>query len=157
MKYHFRITKADDRFLLQCIELFYCAGTFEKREDAHAVAAKRLHLFLSKAPRHTLLSRPLDASLEQIQARYGHTCLEIIEVPVEPVFAFAHSLRWLRDRRYFSQEDVARRMGMANRSAYAKLEDPLLANPTLNTLVRLRKIFPQLSLDEIFEAPVTPK
>ncbi|HOF32678.1 MAG TPA: type II toxin-antitoxin system HicB family antitoxin [Spirochaetota bacterium] len=54
--------------------------------------------------------------------------------------ALAVILRWEREKRGYSQKEVAEKLGVAYQ-VYQKIETPKLSNPTLKTLEKLGKIF----------------
>lgn len=158
MRYHFRVLFSDDgKFVVQSIEFFHCATSIVRIEDAEQVASRILHRFLSQPRFDYFYSAPREGTFEEIVAQFGFGAVKVFSVPVEPATAFATTLRRLRSHRCLSQEQAARRLGIKNRSAYQRLEDPLRANPTLNTIVRLRKVFPNFNIGSLFASvPATP-
>jgi|APHig6443718053_1056840.scaffolds.fasta_scaffold00003_129 antitoxin HicB len=54
--------------------------------------------------------------------------------------ALAVVLRWEREKKGYSQKEVAEKLGVAYQ-VYQKIETPKLSNPTLKTLEKLGKIF----------------
>ena len=49
-------------------------------------------------------------------------------------------LKWMREQKGFSQEDVAEKLGIAYQT-YQKFENPNISNPTLKTIVKLESVF----------------
>lgn len=72
---------------------------------------------------------------------------DIVSVADEPAVAFSLQLRQSRIRRGLTQEQAARGLGMRNLYSHQRLERK--RNPTLETMRRLRSLFPELSLDAV--------
>lgn len=72
-------------------------------------------------------------SIPQPRKRIGKN---FFPVPVHIQIEFAIRLRRLRLKRGWSQSQVAAKLGVTQQ-AYAKLETPLSANPTLTTIKKL--------------------
>lgn len=72
-----------------------------------------------------------------------------MEVPVDPQLALSVLLRRLRAEHHFTQKDVANKLGMKNIFSYQRLERR--SNPSLNTLQKLKEVFPDLSLDYVLK------
>ena len=76
----------------------------------------------------------------------------IIEIPVNPKIGFALAMRMLRRRRGLTQSQIAKLLGMKNLYSYQRLENSRNANPSLTTLARIKRVFPELKIDEILFA-----
>jgi len=82
---------------------------------------------------------------------------DIVEVPVNPKIAFALMLRMLRKQKGLTQNEIARMLGMKNIYSYQRLERSKQANPSLITLAKIKKVFPELNVDEILFLGSTKK
>jgi antitoxin HicB len=51
-----------------------------------------------------------------------------------------------------TQKDVAKLMGFKNLYSYQRLEKAKTANPELSTLVQIKRLFPELDLEDILAA-----
>jgi antitoxin HicB len=75
--------------------------------------------------------------------------VNIVEVPVLPKTAFSLMMRMLRKQRGLTQSEIAKLLGMNNIYSYQRLERSKQANPSLTTLAKIKKVFPDLKVDEI--------
>jgi hypothetical protein len=73
----------------------------------------------------------------------------VLEVAVSPRVALAAMVRRERLEAGLSQREAAARMGIKHLRQYQKLEDGGLANAELETLARLKRAYPRLSVDAI--------
>ena len=74
---------------------------------------------------------------------------DIFNVPVDPQIALSVLLRKLRAERHYTQKDIAEKLGMKNILSYQRLERR--SNPNLETLRKLKHVFPELSLDYVLQ------
>ncbi len=73
---------------------------------------------------------------------------DIVEVTVPPQIAFSFMVRRNRILNGLTQQEAAKKMGFDTLYSYQKLE-ARRANPTLATLTRVKKAFPDFSVDGI--------
>lgn len=157
MRYHFRVLPADGgRFVVQSIEFFHCANSVGRLNEAEQEATRLLHKYLSHPSFDMYYSAPREGTLSEIESQYGYRAVRVFSVNVDPVTAFATTLRRLRSVRCLSQSDAAKLLGIKSRSAYQRLEDPLRANPTLKTISRIATLYPNLNVGSLFE-PTSPQ
>jgi antitoxin HicB len=71
----------------------------------------------------------------------------IVAAPVTPKIALASMVRQARVRRKMTQKQAATELGMKNVYSYQRLESSKTVNPEFTTLLRLRKLFPEVSVD----------
>ena len=71
----------------------------------------------------------------------------IVEVPVDPQIAFALKIRHLRIKNILTQKQVLEMLGMKNIFSYQRLEKN--SNPRLTILAKIKKVFPEFSVDDI--------
>jgi antitoxin HicB len=140
MKYHFKVRK-DQRsgFWAECLELKGCQTQGETEEELLFNMEEALNLYLDE-PSDSKLIFPLPKE----QKGRG-----IVAVPVQPRIAFAFLLRTARLKHHFTQRHTADLLGFKNISAYQKLEKSKTANPGLETLVKVKRVFPEIQIDDI--------
>jgi len=73
----------------------------------------------------------------------------IVEVPVEPRIALAAMVRRERLEHKLSQRKAAEKLGFKNVIQYQRLETGKNLNPELETLIKLKRIIPGLSVDAV--------
>jgi DNA-binding XRE family transcriptional regulator len=160
MKFRFLYKlESDGSYSARCLDFFICSARGATLTELKTKASLALHEDLTVPP-HTCIYRspPHDDSRKRVE-RDGaidaatNDAANIFSVPLRPGAAFALSLREHRTQRVLMQRQVAGRLGMQI-SAYQRLEDPQRANPTLKTMARLRKIFPEFDLSDLFETEV---
>lgn len=137
MKYHFRIHKGEKFPWAQCIEGKW-ATQGETREQLDFNMKEMLDLVLDEPEDSKWIPPMPDPTIK------GRN---IVEVEVDPKIAMAMMVRVSRLRSGLTQREAARRMGIANVSQYQRLESGKTANPELGTLVKLKKLFPDFSVD----------
>jgi antitoxin HicB len=140
MKYHFKIHKEGTGFWAECLELQGCLTQGDDRKHLDEMMLEVLSLYLDEPETSTILFPMPDPSLK------GRN---IVEVPVQTSVAMAMVLRQSRVERRMTQRQVADKLGMKHIWQYQKLESGRFANPELKTLVKLKTLFPNLSVDAI--------
>jgi len=140
MKYHFKIHKEKKGFWAECLELNGCVTQGSSMEALHKNMEEALNLYLDE-PEDSKVVLPLP------KKKCGGW--NVVQVSVDPNIAFAFYLRQLRLKEKLTQQQVAKKLGIKNIYSYQRLESSSTANPALSTLERLKKIFPQLRIDEI--------
>ena len=143
MKYHFKIHREKSGFWAECLELAGCRTQANSQVELFHNMSEALNLFLSE---------PADSKLFFPLPKKNPRSADTVAVNVRPGVAFAVILRRLRLRHGFTQKDVALKMGFKNLYSYQRLENGKTANPELATLVEIKKVFPEFSLDEILAA-----
>jgi DNA-binding XRE family transcriptional regulator len=97
-----------------------------------------LDLYLEEPPSSKLVFPPPRAIRESAN---------IVAVEVDPRVAFSVQLRQFRLRHHLTQKEAARQLGMRNVFSYQRLERR--SNPSLSTLMRVKRLFPEFSLDAV--------
>lgn len=141
MKYHFKVHKEKKWFWAYCVESEGWVTQAESREELDHNMRDVLNLILDE-PEDSKWVPPMPNP--KIKGR------NIVEVAVEPAIAFATSVRLHRLKLKLTQKQAAEKLGMKHVYQYQKLESGKKANPELSTLVRLKSLFPDLSLDAVF-------
>ncbi|MBE7439623.1 MAG: type II toxin-antitoxin system HicB family antitoxin [Spirochaetales bacterium] len=140
MEYHFRIHREGSGYWAECIELSGCLTQADSREELRMNMAEALDLFLDEPP-DSLVSFPLP--------RRNVSGKSIQKVPVSPSIAFAFLMRRSRLQHGITQKEASRRLGFKNLYSYQRLESGKTANPELSTLLKIRSIYPEFSVDLI--------
>ena len=139
MVYHFKIHTEDSGFWAECLELDGCSTEGDTLEELAANAEEALNLYVEETE-----DSPVTHPLPQ-----KSSAEDVMEVPVDPQLALSVLLRRLRAEHHFTQKDVANKLGMKNIFSYQRLERR--SNPSLNTLQKLKEVFPDLSLDYVLK------
>ena len=137
MVYHFRVHKGRDGLWTECVELQGCSTQADTIEELQRNAREALNLYLEE-PEDSRVTFPLPAP---------HKGKDIISVPVDPGVAFSVLLRNYRITNKYTQRQVAKKLGMKNLYSYQRLERR--SNPSLETLQKVREVFPDLSVDYV--------
>ncbi len=69
---------------------------------------------------------------------------------VDPNIAFSLYLKHLRLKHNLTQKQIARMLGMKNIYSYQRLESPKKVNPSLSMIGKIKTIFPEFKIDDIF-------
>ena len=136
MTYHFKIYH-EGGLWAECPDLPGCRTQGRTMSELRANMAEALNLYLDEPPSSGHLFPP---------PRTRRARADLVPVDVDPRVAFALQLRQARLRRGFTQHEAARRLGMRNLYSYQRLERK--ANPSLETLAKVVRVFPDLSVDD---------
>ena len=139
MVYHFKVHTEESGFWAECLELDGCSTEGDTHEELATNAEEALNLYLEESE-DSPVTHPLPRNMK---------AANIIEVPVNPQLALSIVLRRLRTESHFTQKEVADKLGMKNIFSYQRLERR--SNPSLNTLQKLKEVFPDLSLDYVLK------
>ena len=139
MFYRFKIHKENDGYWAECVELKGCATQADSLEELEKNMKESLNLFLDE-PADSKAIFPFPKSKVKGRAK---------KIQVEPSIALAFQLRMMRLKRKMTQKEAAQKLGMKNLFSYQRLESSKTANPALQTLSKLKKVFPELSLDAV--------
>jgi len=138
MKYHFKIRKQGKWLWAECMESGGWVTQAENREALEKNMREVLNAVLDEYPDSNWIP-PLPNPA--IKGR------NIVEVPVEPKIALATLVRLSRLRSKLTQKQAATMLGMKHVFQYQKLESGKTANPELGTLVKLKALYPEFSVD----------
>jgi antitoxin HicB len=143
MRYHFRIHKEGRGFWAECVELPGCSTQGDSMDDLRTNMVEALNLYLDESVEYT---GAFPAPRKRVTGKNIHA------VAVEPRVALAVQLRHIRKRRGLTQRQAAQMLGIKGLYTYQRLESPRTANPEWATLARIKRVFPELSLDELAAA-----
>ncbi len=140
MKYHFKVHKAKKGFWAECLELYGCLTQGEDKVHLQLMMEDALAAYLNEPENSKHIFPMPDPAIK------GRN---IIAVSVEAQVAMAMVVRQSRLERKLTQRQVADKLGMKHIFQYQKLESGKTANPELATLVKLKGVFPNLSVDSV--------
>jgi antitoxin HicB len=143
MGYHFKIHKEESKYWAECIELEGCNTQGKTKEELFRNMKEALDLYLDE---------PEDSTLEVPKPKKNIKGKDIVEVAADPHIAWASALRSARIRRGLTQKDVAHSLSFKSIYAYQKLESSKTANPEYATIVKIKKIFPELDIEDLLSA-----
>jgi antitoxin HicB len=138
MFYHFKIHKEEDGFWAECVELKGCVTQGDTMEELIENMNEALNLYLDEP-----ISSNTDFPLPKKEVRVKN----IVRIPVDPQIAFSLLLRHFRKVNNLTQMQLAEILDMKNIFSYQRLEKK--NNPKLSTLAKIKKVFPEISIDEI--------
>ncbi|MGL1890724.1 MAG: type II toxin-antitoxin system HicB family antitoxin [Spirochaetaceae bacterium] len=142
MKYHFVIHEEDDGYFTECVELKGCITQGDTIEDLELMAEDALNVYLEEPIDSKFPSHPLpDESLNNNHNNY-------LMVEVRSDVAFITLLRHYRHQHKLTQHQMREALGMKSRNTYVKLERQ--GNPTIKTLGKIVKAFPDFPVNAIF-------
>lgn len=137
MTYHFRVHRKGGLWA-ECIELEGCVTQGRTRDELQPNMREALNLYLEE-PASSKVVFPSPAAV------WGGA--DVVPVEVDPGVAFAVQLRQIRIRNRLTQKEAARQLRMPNIYSYQRLERK--SNPSLSTLMRVKKLFPDFSIDMV--------
>lgn len=143
MKYHYKIHKEGKGFWAECVEADGWVTQGANMAELQKNMREALNAVLDEPPESNWIPPMPDPSLK------GRN---IVEVPVEPRIALATMIRKERLEHKFSQRMAAEKMGFKNVIQYQRLESGKTMNPELGTLIKLKRVFPGLSVDAALTA-----
>ncbi len=140
MRYHFKIHKERKGYWAQCVELQGCRTQGGNLEELHRNMKEALNDFLDEPVASRLAFPP---PRKRVPGR------SVVEVEVAPRVALAAQLRGLRIKHQLSQKRAAALIGMKGLYSYQRLESSKTANPEFETLIRIKRAFPEFELDAL--------
>lgn len=142
MVYHFKYHKEGNGYWAQGIELDGCVTQGDSMPELLENLSEVLNLFLSE---------PYDSTHEFPEPKNKVAGRNILVVQVDPAVAFVLLLKKARKKRNMTQRAAADALDMQNIYSYQSLESPKKANPELKTLAKLKTVFPELDLEQVFK------
>lgn len=140
MKYHFKVHKQDGGYWAECLELDGCATQGESMAHLRQMMEDALNVYLNEK-RDSKHIFPLPNP--HLSGR------GIVSVQADPLIAMAMIIRQLRVAGGMTQQAVADKMGMKSLYSYQRLEKSTHANLELETMAKLKKVYPTFSVDEV--------
>ncbi|MFC1746446.1 helix-turn-helix domain-containing protein [Candidatus Riflebacteria bacterium] len=127
-----------DKYNNFCTKIQFLSGGENQLQGRYVQGHQSLNLYLDEPVDSKVLFPLPDSTLK------GR---KIIEIPVKPRIALAFYLWQLRLKMGLTQREVAEKMGLKNLYSYQRLESSKTANPALETLVLIKKVFPEFRAD----------
>lgn len=143
MKYHFKVYRESGGFWAECMELKGCHTQGDSEAELAHNMREALNAYLEEPPESNWVF-PLPK--RRLQGR------GIVAVEVGLSVAFAVCLRRLRHKHGITQKQAAQKLGFKSLFSYQRLENPETANPELETIARIKRVFPEFRVDEILAA-----
>ena len=141
MRYHFKVTKETKGFSAVCIELPGCVTQGDSEAELKANMHEALDLYLDE---------PADSKAVFPLPKKRITVKNAVEVAVSFRIAFAFALSRARLRCKLTQRQAADRIGITGSlNNYQRLENSNTANPELETLVRIKRAFPDFPIEQV--------
>lgn len=140
MKYHFTIHDDPDGLWAECIELPGCVTQAESLDELYVNMEEALNLYCDEP----VDSTRVDRLPSNVKKRKG-----VVAVPVQPSIAFSLYVRHLRKKYNLTQKEMMERLNMNSLFSFQRLERK--GDPRLSTLMRIKKVFPELSVDDILD------
>jgi len=141
MFYHFKIHKEENKFWAQCLELPGCITQADSLEELQLNMQEALNLYIEELDDSESIAALPDTSIKVSKT--------IIKVPVDTLIAFAFLMRYFRIKYKLTQQQVAKKMGFETLYSYQRLEAKQ-CNPSLKMLMKIKKVYPEFSIDQIF-------
>jgi len=138
MKYHFKVHKEGKGFWAECIELSGCFTEGDSMEELRENMQEALNLYIEEPKGSKKLAALPDDSISSSR--------NIVEIQLDPSIAFAFMVRYNRIQQGLTQQEAADRLGFEKIYSYQRLENKR-CNPTLKILSRIKKVFPNFSVD----------
>ncbi len=140
MVYHFKVHRDADGLWAECVELPGCQTQGDSEEELKSNAAEALNLYLDEPP---------EADVELPLPDELGVSGDFFTVAPDPAIALSVVLRHLRHAHKYTQQQVAEQLGMKNLYSYQRLERR--ANPSLSTIKKIKRVFPELSVDYVLQ------
>lgn len=143
MKYHFKIHRSKRGFWAEGLELPGCKSQGDSLEELRQNLSEALDLYLEEPPESPVCF-PLPDSTIALNKN-------VVKVRVSSRVAFAFLLKRTRMTHDLSQRQVAESIGYKNLYSYQRLESADKANPALETICKIKQVFPEFSLDAVVD------
>lgn len=138
MKYHFKIHKEGNGFWAECLELSGCVTQADSMGELRKNMQEALNLYIDEPADSKRLATLPDDTISLSR--------NVVEVPVDPLIAFAFMVRYNRIMEGLTQQEAANKLGFENIYSYQRLENKN-CNPTLKIVFQLKKAYPKFSVD----------
>ncbi len=138
MKYHFKIRKEKDGYSARCLELEGCVTEADAMDELRKNMEEALNLYVEE-PEHSKV-------LAELPNDKIRSSKNVVEVSLDPQIAFSFMVRYCRLKHGLTQQQAAKKMGFPDLYSYQRLEAKK-CNPTLKILSKIKKLFPEFSID----------
>jgi antitoxin HicB len=141
VKYHFKIHKEKETYWAECLELPGCVTQGNTLKILNKNMELALNLYIEEPDNSKHIAPLPDTKIK--------TTKNIVSIPLNPKTAFSFLVRMHRIKNKMTQKKAATAMGFDNVYSYQRLESKK-CNPTLDVISRLKKVFPDISIDYAF-------
>lgn len=138
MKYHFKVHKDGKAFWAQCLELEGCITQASSMKKLYENMHEALNLYIQEPEDSKDLASLPDSSIRKSK--------NVVEITLDPEVAFSFLMRYYRIKHGLTQKEAAKKMGFDTLYSYQRLE-ARRCNPSLKILLKVKQLFPELSLD----------
>jgi len=143
MKYHFKIHKEKSGYWAQGVEITWANTQGNTLEELRANMKEVLELCLEEPDQGSSFVPPLPQ--HSVRGR------NIVEVSPDPNIALAMLVRRHRILNQMTQRQAAQKLGIKHFSQYQRMEKGATAIPELETLAKLKRLFPKFSVDAVLD------
>ena len=141
MRYHFKTHKESRGFSAVCVELPGCITQGNSQEELMINMQEALDLYLDE---------PADSKMVFSLPRKRVPGKNILQVTVNSKIAFAFALRRARLKMKLTQAQAAQLIGITGSlNNYQRLENSRTANPVLETIVLIKRAFPDFPIEQV--------
>ena len=138
MKYHFKIHKEGDGFWAECLEINGCFTQADSKKELELNMKEVINLVLTDPPGSKFVAALPNPKIKKAR--------NVKIVTPDPQVAFAFMVRYYRIKHGMTQSQISKKMGFSDIYSYQRLESSK-SNPTLKTILKIKEILPEMSLD----------
>lgn len=147
IEYHLKVHKDGKSFWGEFPDLVGCFTDGATREELTDNAREALTGWISSVVERGSSLRDSSGKIPKPTFRARGS----IPVSLPLAMGLALQLRWIRESKHLSQQEVARRLSISYQ-AYQRFENPARANPNLKTLEKLSNIY-QIPPEKLLSGP----
>lgn len=147
IEYHLKVHKDGESFWGEFPDLVGCFTDGATREELTDNAREALTGWISSVVERGSSLRDSSGKIPKPTFRARGS----IPVSLPLAMGLALQLRWIRESKHLSQQEVARRLSISYQ-AYQRFENPARANPNLKTLEKLSNIY-QIPPEKLLSGP----
>jgi len=141
MEYHFKVHRDKDQgFWAECLEIPSAKTQGDDKDLLKKNMEEVLNLVLDDPEQKESLP-PFPRKIKKSK--------NIVKVKVDPRISFSLIIKRERLKKNLTQKEVADKLGLKNIYSYQRLESAKTSNPQLTTIDKLKKIFPNIKLEEV--------
>ncbi len=140
MRYHFKIHKQGNGFWAECLELDGCVTQGDNKAHLDEMMKDAINAYLNEPETSNHIFPMPKPHLKKPG---------IVEVQVAPEIAVAMLIRQLRIAAGKTQKQMRETLGMKSLWSYQRLESSKNGNLELATMIKLKKVFPNFSVDAV--------
>lgn len=147
IEYHLKVHKDGESFWGEFPDLVGCFTDGAMREELAGNAREALMGWITSVVERGSSLRDPSGKIPKPTFRARGS----IPISLPLAMGLALQLRWIRESKHLSQQEVARRLNISYQ-AYQRFENPARANPNLKTLEKLSNIY-QVPPEKLLSGP----